>query len=81
MVTLVVDGILPFVIISIMNILIIRAIKQRFRELGTFNNGSASGSPRSAETGEKDFKTVETNNDPVVKREYRISHSQFFHPT
>ena len=59
MVTLIVDGILPFVIISLMNISIIRTM--RHEQLGTFNDGSASGSSGNTGTGEEDFKICSSN--------------------
>ena len=52
MVTMVVDGIIPFILISILNTLIIRAIQQRHRELDTFNERSGSGSSRNIDPGE-----------------------------
>ena len=52
MVTMVVDGIVPFILISILNTLIIRAIQQRHRELDTFNErNSGSGSSRTIDPG------------------------------
>ncbi len=39
-VTLVCDGILPFFIISVMNAMIIRAIRSRHRELSSFKDES-----------------------------------------
>ena len=52
-VTMVVDGIIPFIMISILNTLIIRAIQQRHRELDTFNErNSGSGSLRNIDAGE-----------------------------
>ena len=50
MVTMVVDGIVPFILISVLNTLIIRAIQQRHRELDTFNE-SGSGSSRNIDPG------------------------------
>ena len=57
MMTLVVDGMLPFIIISILNTLIIRAIRQRHRELETFNEENMPGSLSSTETGNLSFCT------------------------
>ena len=49
MITLFFDGILPFIIISIMNTLIIRAIKQRHRELEGFTDDGTSRSSASSD--------------------------------
>ena len=50
---MVVDGIVPFILISILNTLIIRAIQQRHRELDTFNEGNnESGSSKNIDPGE-----------------------------
>ena len=52
MVTMVVDGIVPFILISILNTLIIRAIQRRHRELETFSEAnSGSGSSRNIDPG------------------------------
>ena len=51
-VTMVIDGIVPFIIISVLNSLIIRAIQQRHRELDTFNMESdTSDAPRNISPG------------------------------
>ena len=55
MMTLVVDGMLPFIIISILNTLIIRAIRQRHRELESFNEDNVPGSSSSTETSNLSF--------------------------
>ena len=51
MISLIFDGILPFIIISIMNTLIIRAIRQRHREFDAFNTENPGGQSRSTESG------------------------------
>ena len=51
MITLFFDGILPFVIISIMNILIIRAIRQRHRKFDIFNAENPTGLSGNNESG------------------------------
>ena len=52
MITLFFDGILPFIIISIMNTLIIRAIRQRHREFDTFNTENPGRSSGNNESGQ-----------------------------
>ena len=51
MISLIFDGILPFIIISIMNTLIIRAIRQRHREFDAFNAENPGGQPGNTESG------------------------------
>ena len=58
MMTLVVDGMLPFIIISILNTLIIRAIRRRHRELESFNKENTPGSSNSTEMGNLSFFSV-----------------------
>ena len=61
MITLFFDGILPFIIISIMNTLIIRAVRQRHREFDAFNaenSGGQSGNTESGNTNKFNWKEV-----------------------
>ena len=51
MITLFFDGILPFIIISIMNTLIIRRIRQRHRQFDAFNAENPGGQSGSTESG------------------------------
>ena len=51
MMALLVDGIIPFFIISIMNTLIVRAIQQRHREFDAFNVENTSRPSGNNESG------------------------------
>ena len=63
MITLFFDGILPFIIILIMNALIIRALKPRHRELDSFTDEEISGT--STNNDSKSGKIVSCNGKSI----------------